>query len=540
MHPHMPQPTGMGFGVAEDDDGPTDFILDDTSRLTSRDVAMARFKRNHELLNIIFDARRIDSLVPPESPYVHMDKAALEARLATIQSETEQLRQVDTAKTAEWRAELAEHEELLHAPPKRLRQQREKEATLAAAEIRGEDGNKDTPAWARGPNKGRILGVGYVRADTPEEVRALLPPSPPSKSPTPSAAPPAPAAQFQSQPPAQQQPQPQPQPQLQAVGAGAGALAGQATHLSQSAPGAGSSGNIKAQSPDVTPIPPVVPKIESGAEEGTVAVKTEGAGAGHASGHVDADADADAEDDADADGDDDVDEDGGDEDGGDEDEGDGKDDDADGDTHDVGGADAHDDAMGASGDFEDFGDLLDNMGGQVQPSEGDAAPGMQLDDVFSTKEPAASASAQSPTGETHIASEAAHAPAVKPSSRQATPPAPAVLASEDTSMQDKDRSPTDDVHSAAMGVAARPPEAAETNDVGAPDAVSAAATEEGGRVDTSAAAAETAAASAESSAVGIDPTTAAATTEPVLGDATDGSAPAAAAAADEDKEADAA
>lgn len=58
MLPPQPMSTGMGFGLSVDDE-PTDFVMDDLDRLTSRDVAMARYKRHHDLLGRIFDARRI-------------------------------------------------------------------------------------------------------------------------------------------------------------------------------------------------------------------------------------------------------------------------------------------------------------------------------------------------------------------------------------------------------------------------------------------------------------------------------------------------
>lgn len=180
MLPHPPQSTGMGWGLSIDED-PVDFILDDLDKLSGRDIASARYRRNHELINLIFDTRKIENLQPSESPYAGKDQDALRSQLTQTQDEIEKLQSIHSTKFRRWREELVEHDDLLHAPPKRLKVQLEEEEKkrLEEADIEEVNTNGEPIApWSSMPSKGKILGSGYIRAKTPEEVRALLPKAP--------------------------------------------------------------------------------------------------------------------------------------------------------------------------------------------------------------------------------------------------------------------------------------------------------------------------------------------------------------------------
>lgn len=73
MHAHTasqprnpyPQPkvaSEMAIGMALEDEH-SDFLLDELDRLSARDLAIARYTRNHSLLGTIFDARRIGECI---------------------------------------------------------------------------------------------------------------------------------------------------------------------------------------------------------------------------------------------------------------------------------------------------------------------------------------------------------------------------------------------------------------------------------------------------------------------------------------------
>jgi hypothetical protein len=180
MLPHPPQSTGMGWGLSIDED-PIDFILDDLDKLSGRDIASARYRRNHELINLIFDARKIENLQPSASPYAEKDQDALRSQLAETQDAIEKLQSSHSTKFRRWREELQEHDDLLHAPPKRIKVQLEEEEKnrLEEADIEEVNANGEPiPSWKSMPSKGKILGSGYIRAKTPEEVRKLLPKAP--------------------------------------------------------------------------------------------------------------------------------------------------------------------------------------------------------------------------------------------------------------------------------------------------------------------------------------------------------------------------
>ncbi|KAJ1573222.1 hypothetical protein NDA15_001608 [Ustilago hordei] len=136
-------------------------IFDDLDRLTPRDIAVARYARNHELLSIVFDARRIDTLTPAPSPYADVKQDDLKNKVASIQEEV-----IKMAK---------EHEE-------RLRELKESSSAKKNKKQRteAEEGVGETPAWAESASRGKILGVGFVRAETPEELRPPKPAAEPA------------------------------------------------------------------------------------------------------------------------------------------------------------------------------------------------------------------------------------------------------------------------------------------------------------------------------------------------------------------------
>jgi hypothetical protein len=177
MHPHGQHFTGMGLGAREEED-PADFILDDADRLTSRDLAIARYRRNHELLNLIFDARRIDRLTPAPSPYAEKDVAKLREQLKRCTEDTESCKSAHSDRVKLWKKKHVQHEMMLHASNKRTKSQLAERAQQLSRESESDqyDQNGETlPAWARNASTGQIIGVGYVRATTPEDVRIQLP-----------------------------------------------------------------------------------------------------------------------------------------------------------------------------------------------------------------------------------------------------------------------------------------------------------------------------------------------------------------------------
>ncbi|UZJ56053.1 hypothetical protein CBS101457_005373 [Exobasidium rhododendri] len=191
------QSTGMGLGNSMLEEEGADFILDDMDRLTARDIAMTRYKRHHELLSLVFDTRRVGSLEPPPSPYADIDQAALKSRLQAYQKESEDLRNTHMKKLKILKDDCAKQDEQMISA-KKVRKEigadgevLEDETVDDSSTGLVEGGGVESPqAWALRPSKGKIVGVGYVRASTPEEVRALLPRAPaPTLSLAPSPAP---------------------------------------------------------------------------------------------------------------------------------------------------------------------------------------------------------------------------------------------------------------------------------------------------------------------------------------------------------------
>ncbi|PWN28736.1 hypothetical protein BDZ90DRAFT_129377 [Jaminaea rosea] len=159
MNMHPPLHGGaMGWGSAFDDDQ-TDFVLDEMDRLTPRDLAVARFRRNHELMEGIFDERKIAKLVPPPSPYSVLSPESLRIQLRKAQETAEEMTKVHAERLASLRESLN---------PERI------EADLEQARKRARQDDESAEPWARAPGEGRTLargGLVYVRARTPEPVR---------------------------------------------------------------------------------------------------------------------------------------------------------------------------------------------------------------------------------------------------------------------------------------------------------------------------------------------------------------------------------
>lgn len=196
MHHPARLSTGMGLGFVAEDEAGSDFILDDLDRLSSRDVAMARYKRNHDLLAMIFDARRIDTLEPPASAYAHVDQADLGERLQGCEEEISKVREFHAKRIKTLKDAFARQDVALPEANQEAETSRADEEEAAPEEEGGAE--EEALEWASRPSEGDIVGVGYVRAKTPEEVRALLPraPEPPAAPlPPPAQAVPAPVLQ---------------------------------------------------------------------------------------------------------------------------------------------------------------------------------------------------------------------------------------------------------------------------------------------------------------------------------------------------------
>ncbi|KAI0727950.1 hypothetical protein C8Q72DRAFT_425755 [Fomitopsis betulina] len=74
----------------EDDDS-----ADESDAISTRMLALTRYKRNHEFMNEVFMYAAFSSkkeFPPPKLPYSVFDKAEVEAKVAKLQTETEELR----------------------------------------------------------------------------------------------------------------------------------------------------------------------------------------------------------------------------------------------------------------------------------------------------------------------------------------------------------------------------------------------------------------------------------------------------------------
>lgn len=151
-------------------------------RLTPRDLAIARFRRNHEYLDAIFDHRKIGEslldhpavqdhqsdagddplcsiagLKAPPSPYVGLSKSALEEQLQSALATTAETQRVHSERMASVRHNFS-LEQL----------QADERARQTAVEA------DDLEPWERNVGKGPIMmtpGFPYMRARTPDFVQ---------------------------------------------------------------------------------------------------------------------------------------------------------------------------------------------------------------------------------------------------------------------------------------------------------------------------------------------------------------------------------
>ncbi|CEH11687.1 hypothetical protein CBOM_07097 [Ceraceosorus bombacis] len=198
-YPQPKVPSEMAVGLALEDEH-SDFLLDELDRVSARDLAMARYTRNHSLLGAIFDARRIEDLRPSPSPYAVHSIAELQAKLekeaATIapleaahQARVQEFKTAIDAKTIA--ASLGAEAEV-----KRHKQRAASRADMDVSEEADEmqvdpdqpsQEEAEEPRWARITRESRHIHSNYVRAPTPEEIKKLLPAPAPKEDLTPRA-----------------------------------------------------------------------------------------------------------------------------------------------------------------------------------------------------------------------------------------------------------------------------------------------------------------------------------------------------------------
>ncbi|KAF8610052.1 hypothetical protein BDV93DRAFT_517246 [Ceratobasidium sp. AG-I] len=82
------QPQAAAMARRQDDDSD-----EESSRVTTRALAVTRFKRNHELLAEVFAVNAVANAKAIPSPYEKVDQAELEAKLAQANQELEALRE---------------------------------------------------------------------------------------------------------------------------------------------------------------------------------------------------------------------------------------------------------------------------------------------------------------------------------------------------------------------------------------------------------------------------------------------------------------
>ncbi|PWN40061.1 hypothetical protein IE81DRAFT_349615 [Ceraceosorus guamensis] len=198
-YPQPKIPSEMAVGLALEDEH-SDFLLDELDRLSARDLAMARYTRNHSLLGAIFDARRIEDLRPSPSPYAVHSISELQAKLEKETATIAPLEAAHRARVQEFKtaidAKTIAGSLGAEAEVKRHKQRAASRANMDVAEEADEmqvDPNQPSqeeaegPDWARTTRESRHIHSNYVRAQTPEEIRKLLPAPAPKEDLTPRA-----------------------------------------------------------------------------------------------------------------------------------------------------------------------------------------------------------------------------------------------------------------------------------------------------------------------------------------------------------------
>ncbi|PWN21889.1 hypothetical protein BCV69DRAFT_158721 [Microstroma glucosiphilum] len=130
-------------------------------RLTPRDLAVARFRRNHDFIEAIFDEKKIANLEPPPSPYADLSRKDLQAQLDLSEAQTAEMKRL--------------HEERIQSFKQNISAEQIEKDVARQAEVNPEEEAALEP-WARNAGKGRRLtaGFAYVQARTPEVVKGAL------------------------------------------------------------------------------------------------------------------------------------------------------------------------------------------------------------------------------------------------------------------------------------------------------------------------------------------------------------------------------
>lgn len=135
------------FGREQNEDI-VDSVVDPLDIAVPRDLSAARYAQNHALMSEIFGQTRLDLLKAPPSAFEGMVPTKLQDSVRALEREIDELMQN-------------------HANQKSQFTTKNDSAVLEEKE------NSDVD-WAQAPSKGRVLGIGYVPADIPEEVKRVI------------------------------------------------------------------------------------------------------------------------------------------------------------------------------------------------------------------------------------------------------------------------------------------------------------------------------------------------------------------------------
>ncbi|WFD43414.1 hypothetical protein MPSI1_002075 [Malassezia psittaci] len=134
------------FGTEPDEDIADALVVDTLDVVTPRDLATARYARNHELLERILGPDRLDTMRAPPSPYEHTNPEQLRTELKSLESEIQQL-----------------DKDCAH----RLKQWKNPENNQGDADNHLED-------WEVQPSQGAILGIGHIRASPSPDIASQI------------------------------------------------------------------------------------------------------------------------------------------------------------------------------------------------------------------------------------------------------------------------------------------------------------------------------------------------------------------------------
>ncbi|WFC99323.1 hypothetical protein MYAM1_002067 [Malassezia yamatoensis] len=137
------------FGTEPDEDIADALVALTTDTLdvvTPRDLATARYARNHELLERILGPGRLDTMHAPPSPYEHTNPEHLRAELKSLKTEIQEIDQDFAHRSNQWRN----------------------------AESNQEDVDDHLQDWEVQPSQGAILGIGHIRASPSPEIASQI------------------------------------------------------------------------------------------------------------------------------------------------------------------------------------------------------------------------------------------------------------------------------------------------------------------------------------------------------------------------------